>query len=490
MPGCILTIDQGTTNTKALLVDRTGQPVFRASSSVPLLTPRDGRIEQKLDTIWLSVIDVILQCLEHTGANSIEAIALTNQRETAAAWDRGTGAPVANAISWQCRRSSTICNALAGSSALIQQRTGLPLDPLLSATKWAWLLEDEGALRRRADAGELCFGTIDSWLLWKLTSGKVHATDHTNASRTALLNLESLDWDPALLAIFGIPRVALPELVSSCGVLGEVAAVPELLGVPIVSIIGDSHAALAGHGNFSAGTVKATYGTGSSLMTLTSELPAPTPQLARTIAWTIAGVPQYALEGNITMTGSAIQWVGEFLGLADPVADTIALATSVSSAEGVSFVPAMAGLGAPYWNSSARGTISGLNRSSGKAHLAHAALEAIAFQVADVFISMQAASTAPMSALFADGGATRNDVLMQMQADVLGLPAHRAGWEDLSALGAGWLGGHALGWWPTLADLEALRAPTTNFQPQPFDHRRYDQWKLAVARTQFAEACA
>jgi glycerol kinase len=490
MPGFILTIDQGTTNTKALLVDHTGQPVFRASRSVPLLTYPGGRIEQDLEDIWLSVVDVIHQCIEHTGANSIEAIALTNQRETAAAWDRITGTPVANAISWQCRRSFTICDTLAGSSALIQQRTGLPLDPLLSATKWAWLLEDEVALRHLADAGELCFGTIDSWLLWKLTSGKIHATDHTNASRTALLNLESLDWDPALLAIFGIPRVALPELVSSCGVLGEIVAIPQLLGVPIVSVIGDSHAALAGHGSFSVGAVKATYGTGSSLMTLTPTLPVAASQLARTIAWTIASVPQYALEGNITMTGSAIQWVGEFLGLADPVADTIALATSVSSAEGVSFVPAMAGLGAPYWNSAARGTISGLNRSSSRAHLARAALEAIAFQVADVFTAMQAASTAPMSALFADGGATRNDVLMQMQADVLGLPTHRAGCEDLSALGAAWLGGHALGWWPALADIVALRTPTTNFQPQPFDHHRYDQWKLAVARTQLKEANA
>lgn len=487
MSGFILAIDQGTTNTKALLVDRAGQPVFRASRAIPLLTFSGGRVEQDLTAIWISVLDVIQQCLQHTAAGSIKAIAITNQRETAAAWDRITGAPVANAISWQCRRSSAICSALSESTARIQQRTGLPLDPLLSATKWAWLMNDDATLRSRAHAGDICFGTIDSWLLWKLTSGKLHATDHTNASRTALLHLESLDWDPELLALFDIPRAALPSLVSSSSILGEVLSVPQLSGIPIVSAIGDSHAAFVGHGSFSPGTVKTTYGTGSSLMTLTPALSAPTAQLARTIAWSIAGVPQYALEGNITMTGSAIQWVGEFLALTNPVDDTIALASSVGSSEGISFVPAMAGLGAPHWNATARGTISGLDRASTRAHLARAAFDAIVFQVADVFAAMQNVSAALMPGLFADGGATRNDSLMQLQADVLGLPVYRAGCEDLSALGAAWLGGHALGWWPRLADLESQCQPTMHFQPRSFDRRHYDRWKLAVARTQLED---
>jgi len=488
MPAFILTIDQGTTNTKALLVDRSGRPVFQASHPVPLLTSEGGHIEQKLDTIWNSVVEVIRQCLSYVKSGSIAGIAITNQRETAAAWNRTTGLPLAHAISWQCRRSASICNALAQSADVIQQLTGLPLDPLLSASKWSWLLQHQADCQMNAAADELCFGTIDSWLIYRLTSGAIHATDHTNASRTALLNLESLEWDSRLLDLFNIPPAALPSLISSSGVIGEITSISELSGTPIVASIGDSHAALAGHGSFSAGTVKATYGTGSSLMTLIPSLAARSSQLARTIAWSINGVPQYALEGNITMTGSAIQWVGEFLGLVDPIADTIALAASVRSTQGVCFVPAMAGLGAPYWDSFARGTITGLNRSSTRAHLARAALDAVAFQVADVFGAMQIASQVHMPGLFADGGATRNADLVQLQADVLGLPVHRSCCEDLSALGAAWLGGLALGWWHSLTSLETLRQPTKTFQPQTFDSSRYDQWKMAVARTRLQES--
>jgi glycerol kinase len=357
----------------------------------------------------------------------------------------------------------------------------------MSATKWAWLLQLNPALRHKASEGEICFGTIDSWLIYKLTDGAVHGTDHSNASRTALLNLQTLEWDPSLLSLFQIPLVAMPALLSSSGVVGTIKSIRGLNGVPIVSSIGDSHAAFAGHGSFSLGIVKATYGTGSSLMTLTPSLPSSSSQLARTIAWTINGTPQYAYEGNITMTGSAIQWIGEFLGLADPVSDTIALASSVSDTEGVYFVPAMAGLGAPYWSSSARGTITGLNRSSTRAHLARAAVNSIAFQVADVFHSMRTSSNTLLTALHADGGATRNDSLMQLQADVLKVPVHRSSCEDLSALGAAWLGGHALRWWPAISYLEDLRLPVTQFKPQAFDATQYDGWKLAVARARLEE---
>lgn len=490
MPSLLLAIDQGTTNTKALLVDHAGRPVFRASRSVPLLAPCTDRIEQDLNAIWNSVVEVVAECIAHAGKESIVGVALSNQRETAAAWDRATSTPLCNAISWQCRRSTDICCKVASCAELIRMRSGLPLDPLLSATKWAWLLEKDMTFKARAAAGEICFGTIDSWLIWKLSAGTAFATDHSNASRTGLLSLESLDWDRELLTLFDIPLAVMPSLVPSCGVIAKVIALPELAGVPILSSLGDSHAALAGHGSFSAGTVKATYGTGSSLMTLTSGLPAPTEKLARTIAWTINGTTQYALEGNITMTGSGVQWVGEFLGLADAVGDTVALADTVDSSAGVFFVPAMAGLGAPHWDARARGTISGLGRSSTRAHLARAAVEAIAFQVADVFGAMQAIHATPMTRLFTDGGATRNDGLMQMQADVLGLPVERAACEDLSALGAAWLAGHALHWWPTIDDLETLPEPTARFTPKPFDHSRYDQWQLAVHRARLAEAYA
>jgi glycerol kinase len=483
----IIAIDQGTTNTKALLVDSSGQPVFRASCPIRLYTPSSGRIEQDLLEIWRSAVEMIDRCIAQVGSSSIAGVAITNQRETAAAWHRKDGSPVTNAISWQCRRSNEICSDLAQHTELIQEMTGLPLDPLMSATKWAWLLQRDPILRDKASAGEICFGTIDSWLIYKLTGGTVHATDHSNASRTALLNLRSLDWDTALLSLFQIPTAALPRLLSSSGIVGTVTSIPALAGVPSVSSIGDSHAAFAGHGSFSLGTVKATYGTGSSLMTLTSLLPAPSSQLARTIAWTINGTPQYAYEGNITMTGSAIQWLGDFLGLPDPISDTIALASSVLDTEGVYFVPAMAGLGAPYWSSSARGTITGLNRSSTRAHLARAAVDSIAFQIADVFHSMRTVSDTPLTALRTDGGATRSDSLMQVQADVIQVPVYRSHCEDLSALGAAWLGGHALRWWPTISELEGLRQPVSNFQPKEFDSTQYEGWKLAVARTRLEE---
>jgi glycerol kinase len=339
-----------------------------------------------------------------------------------------------------------------------------------------------------AARGELCFGNVDSWLIYRLTSGACHGTDHSNAARTALLNLETLDWDPDLLALFSVPGSAMPRLFSSSAVFGAISAIPGLEGVPIVSAIGDSHAALAGHGRYGAGTVKATYGTGSSLMTLTPDIPKATSTLARTIAWSINCRPQYALEGNITMTGAAVQWLGEFLGLADPTNDTIALANTVSDAGGVCFVPAMVGLGAPYWDSAARGTLTGLNRSSTRAHFARAAVDAIAFQVADVFHAMKAACGIPLPKLNTDGGAARNAELMQFQADLLQLPVYRSACEDLSALGTAWLGGLALGWWKDLSELEALPQEATVFTPgAPLD-AQYAAWKHAVAQTRLKES--
>jgi len=338
-------------------------------------------------------------------------------------------------------------------------------------------------LRAQAERGELCLGTVDSWLVYKLTGGAAHVTDHTNASRTALLDLQTLQWDRELLDLFAIPQVAMPQLACSSSLLGDVSAIPELAGVPIVSAIGDSHAAMVGHGSYTPGTIKATYGTGSSLMTLTPALPAPTRSLARTIAWSHKGTAHFALEGNITMTGSAVQWVGEFLNLTDPTRDTVALAEGVTDAAGVYFVPAMVGLGAPYWDSATRGTLVGLSHTSRREHMARAAVDAIAYQVADVFHAMRDAAGINLPALHTDGGATRNSALMQFQADLLQVPVHRSSCEDLSALGAAWLGGLTIGWWHSVSDLASLPQESTTFLPATQLASHYEGWKHAVQQT-------
>jgi glycerol kinase len=489
----ILAIDQGTTNTKAVLVDREGGIVYRASTPLEILQPQPGFVEQDPLVLWQSVVQVISACERHAHAEraSIAGIAISNQRETAVAWRRAgagnfaAGEPVGNAISWQCRRSAPVCERLRAHGAIIQSITGLPLDPLLSATKWAWLFDQHPELRVQAERGALHLGTVDAWLLYNLTAGNVYATDHTNASRTALLNLETLEWDPELCNLFGIPHAALPTVLPSSGSFGGCEAIAELGGVPIVAMIGDSHAALVGHGRFEAGTVKATYGTGSSLMMLTPELVVEAKHLARTVAWSTEGGVHFALEGNIAMSGAAVQWVGEFLGLAHPVEDAAALAATVPDAAGLILVPAMVGLGAPYWDSAVRGLMANVERSHTAAHLARAAIDAIAFQVADVLEAMESAAHVTLPVLLADGGATRNDSLMQMQADVLGRPVHRSTQEDLSARGAALLGGLALGWWRSLDELAALPKSV-----QPFESRRSQAdrermrgaWRLAVAR--------
>lgn len=483
----ILAIDQGTTNTKALLVNREGQHVHRASVPLCLLYPQPDFVEQDPLAILASVDAAIADCLAFS--NRIAAIAISNQRETVLAWDRKTGQPIANAVTWQCRRATAICDRLRreGCEPFLRERTGLGIDPLFSAAKLVWLLENIPGLRERANAGEICFGTVDSWLLFHLTRGghhlpAVHFTDHSNASRTQLLHLRTQTWDNDLLNIFDIPAVALPQSRSSIGHFAN-CTLPSLDGVPILSVIGDSHAALAGHGATKPGAIKATYGTGSSLMTLsTAPSTNPDSQLSQTIAWSTPSTVNFALEGNISMTGSALHWLGSFLNLPNPVEDAAALAASVPGSAGVHFIPAMSGLAAPYWDTAARGIITGLSRTSTQAHLARAALEAIAFQIRDVFDAMQRESPIPLLSLHADGGATRNATLMQLQADILGKPVHRADIEDLSALGAARLAGLALDWWPAL---DTLPHPSTAFIPQmPASERetRYAAWQHAVAQ--------
>jgi glycerol kinase len=484
---CILAIDQGTTNTKALLFDREGQPVFKTASPVSLLQPEPGYVEQDPLALWESVrsaMNAAVQYAKDTNAK-IAAIAISNQRETALAWNVETGGSLGNAVSWQCNRSAGICERLASHSLAIRARTGLPLAPLISAGKWAWHLENDARIQAACREGVLRLGNVDSWLIYKLTGGQVHATDLTNASRTGLLNLDTLDWDSDLLCLFGMPKAAMPDLRSSSGEFGVCRAIKELDEVPVLAAIGDSHAAMFGHGRFSPGSVKATYGTGSSLMALTEGLPADSPALARTIAWSMGGATQFALEGNIVMTGSAVQWVGEFLGFADPANQVAGLAASVADSAGVYFVPAMLGLGAPHWDAQARGAVTGLGRSHTAAHFARAALEAIAFQVADVAFTMESASGADFAELRADGGATRNSMLMQFQADVLGRSVVRSKNEELSAIGAAWLAGLALGWWNSLAEIAAKACGGERFaptMPQATAKALYGGWTEAVAR--------
>ena len=491
--GLIVAVDQGTTNTKGIVVDADGEILVRTSTRVALSSPQSGWVEADAEQIWLGVQRVLRKCLDHAGAENVAGIGISNQRESIVLWDRETGEPAGPVILWQCRRSAAICAALAASpsAALVRARTGLPIDPLFSSSKLAWMLEHRPTLRAQAEAGALCFGTIDSWLLWKLTGGAVHATDRSNASRTQLLNIHTGAWDPELLAIFGIPHAVLPALCPSSHIFGVTRAACGLPpGIAVACAIADSHAALLAQGSARGSSesrlVKATYGTGSSLMTLTGTPDIEAGALAQTIAWEAEGRVQYALEGNITMTGATTQWLGHFL-QQDGTADTVLrLAEEVESSVGVYLVPAMSGLGAPYWDNDVQGAIYGLRRNSTVAHLAYAALESTAFQVAELLDTMKEALGGAAVELHADGGASENRRLMQLQADLLGLPVYRSGCAELSAMGAAWLAGLAVGIWPSLEALLTTQQQKEVFQPaMPEEQRalRRAGWRVAVART-------
>ena len=488
--GLLLAIDQGTTNTKAVLVGPDGRPMFVASAAVSVTHPRSDWVEQDPMALWASVEQAVAACVKAASEQGIAAVGIANQRETVVAWDRATGESVAPAVVWQCRRSAEICARLeeSGADEMIRERTGLGIDPLFSASKMSWLLENVSGLRERAEAGGICFGTVDSWLIWRLTGGRVHACDASNASRTQLFNLESGRWDGELLRLFGVPLMALPDVRDSSGRFGECVGVGGLEGVPILSAMGDSHAALAAHGAHSPGTVKATYGTGSSVMTLLPNLKLAEHGVSTTIAWRVRGQTQFALEGNVSMTGSAVRWVGEFLGLAKPTEDAVKLAATVDDSGGVYFVPAMVGLGAPHWDTEVRGALMGLGLNSENGHMARAAIEAIAFQIRDVLEAMEMVAESELSALRADGGATRNDALMQFQADVLGRAVVRSQTEELSALGAAWMAGLELGWWGSTQEFEALAREPMEFAPKMVTEereRRYRGWKDAVAKARY-----
>lgn len=444
----ILAIDQGTTNTKALLVDATGRVLHQASAPNIVTYPQPGWAEQSATALVDGVRQVIAEVAAQLGNAPIAALAISNQRESIIVWDAATGQPIGPCIIWQCRRSAPQCDTLraAGHAHSIEAKTGLALDPLFPAGKIAWLLDHIPGARARAERGELRAGTVDSWLLWNLSGGAVHATDHSNASRTQLFNTETLRWDSELCDLFGVPLSLLPEVHSSDARFGQLAPGATALpaGLPIQAMIGDSHAALFGHGVRTPGTAKATYGTGTSLMALTPDRVASRHGISSTIAWSQDGAVQYALEGNISVSGQAAAFAAELLGIGDAAALS-ALAQTVPDSNGVAFVPALVGLGAPHWRADARGTITGLSLGTKPAHLARAALEAIAFQVHDVYAAMEADIGSPLGELRADGGASRNTTLMQFQSDILGRPVIAAAAPEVSALGAAALAFSAFG---------------------------------------------
>ena len=486
----ILALDQGTSSSRAIVFDRQGKPIGAAQHEVLSAYPAPGRVEQDADVLVETQLRAAREALDAAGvvAAEVAAIGITNQRETTIAWDRD-GRPLAPAIVWQDRRTAASCAAFraGGHEPAVRARTGLLLDPYFSATKMAWLLEALPDGRRRAAAGEILLGTVDSYLAWRLTGGRTFATDASNASRTLLLDLERRSWSPELLDLFGVPGEALPEVRPTDGGFGETS--PDLLGapVPIVAAVGDQQAALFGQGCLAPGEAKNTYGTGCFLlMTTGSRPPVPPPGLLATVAWERRGQgPTYALEGSVFVAGAAVRWLRDGLGIIADAAEVEPLARSVPDSGGVVVVPAFAGLGAPYWDPEARGTITGITAGTTRAHLARATLEAIAHQTADLVDALEAGGAPPLHALRADGGAAGNDLLLQVQADLLGRPVARAAVRETTALGAALLAGRAAGFWESDEELRSLAAPARVFEPQQGDAWRAEmrgRWAGAVAR--------
>jgi glycerol kinase len=488
----VLALDQGTTSSRAIVFDRDGRGRGTAQQEFTQHFPQPGWVEHDPRDLWETTRRVALAAVAEanlTGAD-LAAVGLTNQRETTLLWDRRTGEPVAPAIVWQDRRTADLCAKLKrrGLEPLFRRRTGLVLDPYFSGTKLRWLLDHVPGARRRATRGELAFGTVDTWLLWQLTEGHVHATDVSNASRTLLLNLRTGQWDDELLKLLRIPREVLPEVRASSEVLGEVTALPALRGVPIAGIAGDQQAALFGQACFRAGMAKNTYGTGCFLLQHTGEKPVVSRhQLLTTIAWRLGadGPLEYALEGSVFIGGAVVQWLRDGLGLIARSSDVEALAARAADNGGIYLVPAFAGLGAPHWDASARGAILGITRGTTAAHIARAAIESIAFQSADLLAAMQADSGHRMRELRVDGGATVNDPLLQFQSDLLRVPVIRPLTTETTALGAAYLAGLAVGFWKNRDEIARLWGVQQTFQPQAprRDMQRLQlNWRRAVDR--------
>jgi glycerol kinase len=479
----ILALDQGTTGSTALLVHQDGTVVSRAYREFTQHFPHPGWVEHDAEEILRVSVGAMREALAGAGERPL-GLGITNQRETVVLWDRRSLAPVAPAIVWQDRRTSERCRQLreTGLESLLRERTGLVADPYFSATKLEWLLRDAG-LRQRAERGELAAGTIESWLVARLSGGRAHVTDHTNASRTLLYGLAARDWDPELLALFGVPRELLPEIVHSAGVVAETDPGHLGLSLPIAGLAGDQQAALFGQGCCREGLAKNTYGTGAFLLVYTGgRLPVPGQGVLATAACGPAGEPAYALEGSVFIAGAALQWLRDALGLIKSAAETEALARSVPDAGGVHFVPAFVGLGTPHWEAEARGTITGLTRGTSRAHLVRAALEAMAYSSAELLEAMTAAGGVDVPILRVDGGAAANDWLMQFQADVLGVPVERPDMVETTALGAAGLAGLATGVWASSADFLGRRR-FQRFEPRTTAVERRDLvagWSRAV----------
>ena len=487
----ILALDQGTTSSRALLFDEHGAVRSVGQREFKQIFPEPGWVEHDPEEIWTSQVSVALEALLKANAQptDVAAIGITNQRETTIVWDRSTGKPICNAIVWQDRRTAPFCEQLKaqGHEALTQQRTGLLIDAYFSASKISWILDNMPNARQLAEAGRLAFGTVDAWVLWKLTGGRLHITDASNASRTMLFNLHSGHWDDNLLDLFRIPASMLPDVRPSSEIYAEVSAVPGLNGIPLAGIAGDQQAALFGQRCTRPGLTKNTYGTGCFMLQSTgNRAVASTKRLVTTVAWRIADTTSYALEGSVFVGGAVVQWLRDGLGTIRKSSDVEAQAGSVSDNGGVYFVPAFVGLGAPHWDSYARGAIFGLTRGSTGGHIARAALESIAYQVADLMDAVQADTNTPLKDLRVDGGASANDALMQFQADILGVPIIRPAMTETTALGAAFLAGLGVSFWKDVQAISDMPREERRFEPRmprsAADALR-QRWNEAVSRS-------
>ena len=484
----IMALDAGTTSNRCILFDRNGRICSVAQREFHQYFPKPGWVEHDANEIWASMLGVAVEAMQRIGATAAEiaGIGITNQRETSVVWDKATGEPIYNAIVWQCRRTSAYCDELKarGLTEIFRQKTGLVIDAYFSATKLRWLLEEIPGARARAERGELLFGTVETWLLWKLTGGKVHITDYSNASRTMLFNINTLQWDEEILRELNIPRGMLPEPRPSSAVYAETE--PTLLGgaIPICGAAGDQQAALFGQTCFRPGEAKNTYGTGCFLLMNTGERPVFSQNgLVTTVAWGLDGYVNYALEGSIFVAGAAIQWLRDEMKLIESAQDSEYMAQKVRDTNGCYVVPAFTGLGAPHWNQYARGTIVGLTRGCNKYHLIRATLDSICYQVDEVLAAMRADSGIALEALKVDGGASANNYLMQTQADVIGAPVVRPTCVESTALGAAFLAGLAVGFWCDLDEIRRYYAADRTFLPTISEQERaerLDGWKRAV----------
>lgn len=487
----LLALDQGTTSSRCILFNRQGEAVSKVQREFSQIFPREGWVEHDATEIWASQMGVALEAmlLKGIGADEIAAIGITNQRETTVVWERETGKPICNAIVWQCRRTAELCEELKrqGLEETVRARTGLLIDPYFSATKLRWILDHVEGAQERAEKGELLFGTVDSWLIYQLTGGRVHATDPSNAARTMLFNIHTMQWDEELLRLFRIPACMLPRVLPSSGIFGYTD--PALFGksIPIAGVAGDQQAALFGQCGFASGDAKNTYGTGGFLLMNTGDRPiTPKQGLLSTVGWQIGERTSYVLEGSVFVCGAVIQWLRDGLGLLKTAADSEKMALRVKDNGGVYLVPAFVGLGAPYWDPYARGSLHGLTRGTGKDHVVRAALESMAYQTADVLLAMQEETGLPLRSLCVDGGAAQNGFLLQFQADLLGIPLLRPACVETTAFGAAALAGLAVGVYESLDELREIRRIDREFCPTMSAEERtklYDGWKDAVRRS-------